>query len=296
MGPGRCFLIGWVIFLAAFSVPALKAQQEAYLLGKGDVITLTVYLGGNEEQKTTLTVSDQGIINVPLLGLMKARGLTLRALEKQIRAPLAKDYYVNPQVNIRIDEYHSLHYSVSGAVNSPGMFEMTSQASVLDLIAKAGGITEECAHWAYVLSAEKGQLPGNPGADGLQAAHEPERIDLKALLEKGDMRHNRILKPGDVLYFPPKRSRDVAESKIYIEGEVGSPGAYDFQEGITALSACIMAGGFKEFAAPNRTRIIRQNGAEVEVIKINLNQVQKGKTADPKLQPGDRIHIPESWL
>jgi polysaccharide export outer membrane protein len=91
-------------------------------------------------------------------------------------------------------------------------------------------------------------------------------------------------------------SLNLSESKIYVEGEVQDPGAYDYQEGMTALSACIMAGGFSKFAAPNRARIIRQDGDEQKVIKIDLDDVKIGKIQDIKILPGDRIHIPETWL
>jgi len=57
-----------------------------------------------------------------------------------------------------------------------------------------------------------------------------------------------------------------------------------------------MAGGFNTFAAPNRTRIIRKKDNDIEIIKINLNDVKKGEIPDIKLKPGDRIHIPETWL
>ena len=66
--------------------------------------------------------------------------------------------------------------------------------------------------------------------------------------------------------------------------------------GMTALNACIMAGGFDTFAAPNRAKVIRKSGDKAEVIKINLKNVKAGKTPDVRLQPGDRIHIPETWL
>jgi polysaccharide export outer membrane protein len=65
---------------------------------------------------------------------------------------------------------------------------------------------------------------------------------------------------------------------------------------MTALNACIMAGGFNEFAAPNRTKIIRQEKDRQIIIKINLNDVKKGKIPDTEMKPGDRIHIPETWL
>jgi polysaccharide export outer membrane protein len=122
------------------------------------------------------------------------------------------------------------------------------------------------------------------------------KVDLQKLLDRGDMSGNLSLKPGDVVYIPLQESFDLAESKIYVEGEVKSPGIFNYQSGITAMNACIMAGGFDEFAAPNRTRIIRQNGGKIEVIKINLKDVKDGKIADVQLKPGDRIHVPESWL
>ena len=57
-----------------------------------------------------------------------------------------------------------------------------------------------------------------------------------------------------------------------------------------------MAGGFGKFSAPNRTRVIRKKGDGVEIIKINLEKVKEGKAKDIELKPGDRIHVPESWL
>ena len=83
---------------------------------------------------------------------------------------------------------------------------------------------------------------------------------------------------------------------VSVEGEVKKPGVYDYQRGITALKACIMAGGFDKFAAPNRARIIRTEDDKRVVIKLDLNDVKEGKIPDIELKPGDRIHIPEAWL
>jgi polysaccharide export outer membrane protein len=77
---------------------------------------------------------------------------------------------------------------------------------------------------------------------------------------------------------------------------VKQPGAYEFKEGLTALDACVLAQGFKEFAAPNRTTVTRRENGENRVIKIDLNKVRKGKVKDIPLRPGDRIDIPESRI
>ena len=134
------------------------------------------------------------------------------------------------------------------------------------------------------------------GGDGGQRTGDPIKVDLNRLLDRGDMTENIQLQTGDVVYIPLQKSQNQAESKVYVEGEVKSPGVYDYQPGMTALNACIMAGGFDKFAAPNRARIIRASGGTQEVIKIDLEDVKDGKIPDLELQPGDRIHIPETYL
>ena len=274
------------IFLLIFSQPSWS-QNKAYRIGPRDILTLTIYAGGVEQQEVDLTISAQGMINVPFIGSVRAGGLTIPQLQELITQPLTRDYFVNPEVNIRIKEYHSLQYHISGAVNSPGLYEMTSKTSLMELIAKAGGVLPERGNIAYILRAST----ENPLSD-----KDPIKVDLKGLLDKGDMSLNLILQSGDVVYIPLERALDLAESKIYVEGEVKKPGIYDYQPGLTAMNACVMAGGFSKFAAPNRTMIIRKQGDKQETIKINLNDVKKGKIPDIKLRPGDRIHVPETWL
>jgi polysaccharide export outer membrane protein len=263
------------------------SQTKPYRIGPRDVLTLTIYAGGEKQQEVDLTVSAEGMINVPYIGSTKAEGLTPTELEKHITEPLARDYFVDPKVSIRIKEYHSLHYHISGAVKAPGLYETTNEASLLELIAKAGGVQPDRGNVAYIMRGASGDPNGNS---------DPLKVDLQRLLDKGDMSANLALEPGDVVYIPLQKSLDLTESKVYVEGQVKKPGIYDYHPGITAMNACIMAGGFDQFAAPNRTRIIRQNGDQVDIIKINLNDVKDGKIPDAELKPGDRIHVPETWL
>ncbi|MBU0463094.1 MAG: SLBB domain-containing protein, partial [Proteobacteria bacterium] len=125
---------------------------------------------------------------------------------------------------------------------------------------------------------------------------EPIKIDLLKLLDKGDMSENVTLESGDTIYIPLGKNLNQTQSQVYVEGKVKKPGVFDYQPGMTALSACIIAGGFDKFSAPNRTKIIRQTEAGIETIDINLDRVQTGKIPDLELQPGDRVHVPESWL
>ena len=270
------------------------AQVSDYQLGPRDVVQLTIFAGGEKQHDMILTVSPTGMINVPLLGNVKAEGLTLHELETSVYEPLERDYFVNPQVSITMREYHSLRYNISGAVRSPGLYEMSSRATLLELIAKAEGVTADRGNVAYIMrDIGSGETAGSSGET---LSHEPVKVDLQALLDQGDMSRNIVLQTGDVVYIPLESSLDVAKSKIYVEGEVNKPGAYAFQPGLKALKACILAGGFTKYAAANRTRIIRKQGDAQEIIRINLEDVKKGTVPDLELMPGDLIHIPETWL
>jgi len=284
------------MFFLLASAQLTLSQGKAYRIGPRDVLTLSIYAGGEEQQKLDITVSSHGIVNAPFIGPVKAEGLTVTELEALITEPLSKDYFVNPEVNIHIKGYHSLQYYISGAVKSPGLFEMTSETSLMELIAKAGGVLPERGNVAYILRASTNQIAEGKDVENLLSVRDPVKVDLKGLLDKGDMSHNLVLQSGDVVYIPLEKALNLAESKIYVEGEVTKPGVFDYQPGLTALNACIMAGGFGKFAAPNRARIIRKMGDEQEIIKINLNDVKEGKIPDIELEPGDRIHIPETWL
>jgi polysaccharide export outer membrane protein len=285
-------------FSLSISPSPCDAQAKAYRIGPNDVLNLIIYAGGEKQYDANLTVSSQGTINAPFIGNMKAEGLTPTELEKKITIPLAKDYFINPKVNIHITEYHSIHYYISGAVNAPGLYETQSQISLLELIAKAGGVLPERGNLAYIMRDSAFKDTGGANEEDLlsQTATEPIKVDLERLLDKGDMSANLTLKTGDVVYIPLMKSLDLGLSKIYVEGEVKKPGIYDYMPGMTAMNACILAGGFDTFAAPNRTRIIRKKGDKIEVIKINLNDVKDGDIPDLELKPGDRIHVPESWL
>lgn len=290
-------------------VPCLESaasDDAVYRLGVGDVVKVSILAGGQEQVAKEMVVGDTGDVTVPFIGKLLAAGLTINELEKKIVHPLARDFFVNPQVHLQIKEYRSLQFFISGAVKDPGVFSLDFIPTIMDLIAKAGGVTLERGNLAYVLRGMKDpvrmardkvleELDAEVPTQSI-AGTKPIIVDLQRLLDEGDMTENIRLATGDTVYIPPGTKLDQAATKIYVQGKVKKPGVFDYQPGMTALAACIMAGGFDTFAAPNRARIIRQSDGKRIVLTINLKKVQTGDAPDLPLQPGDRIHIPESWL
>jgi polysaccharide biosynthesis/export protein len=292
----QLFVLSFSCYLLfSIGLPSNTGAQD-YVIGVSDVIELSIYAGGEKQHGVNLEVSEKGTISVPFLGVIKAEGLTVEQLEIRIKEPLAKDYYVDPRVVIQIKEYHSKEFKIFGAVRSPGIFTVDSDISLLDLIAKAGGLSSDNVEFAYVISGSKNLTIEDMDELAQTGSSDPIKIDLTHFLESGSLENNIALNSGDYVYIPVTKNARSASGKIFIEGEVKNPGAIDFKPGLTALNACIIAGGFSKFAAPNRTRIIRQTGAEIAIIKIKLKNVKNGKIPDVELQPGDRIHVPQSWF
>lgn len=267
----------------------------SYRLGAGDVLTISIYAGGEEQVNVNLTVSDEGNVNFPFIGSVPAGGMTTSELERAAFTPLEKDYFVDPQIHIQIMEYHSLRFSISGAVAKPGNYEMKSATTLLDLIAMAGGATPERGNVAYILKEAVFQ-ESQANSEGEVQGTDPIKVNLLRLLDEGDMAINITLQTGDSVYIPLSKGLNQSDTKVYVSGEVKRPDVYEYQPGLTALSVCIMAGGFDQYAAPNRTTIVRFENGKQAVIKIDLEDVIKGKAKDLSLKPGDRLHVPESWL
>ena len=270
-------------------------QTDTYLIGPRDVLTVAIYAGGVEQETVAVTVSENGKINVPFLGSVTARGLSLTELETAIQSTLERDYFVDPQVNVQVKEYHSIRFFISGAVKKPGEYEMRSDTNFLELIARAEGLLPDRGSIAYVLRETRGVTTEDDVKKAINN-NSTIKVDLTRLLDEGDMSHNISLVPGDIVYIPRADNLNQSVYKIYVEGEVKKPGVYDYQPGMTAMAACVMAGGFDKYAAISRVKIVRNENGKQEIIKVNLEKVQDGKIPDIPVKPGDHIHIPETWL
>jgi polysaccharide export outer membrane protein len=288
------------LVLLCSAVSAL-GQKGKYVLGIGDRLSFLLYAGGELQLRgggaIMLTISQEGTITLPFLGKTKADGLTIDELTQEITTRLKADYFVDPQVILSVVGYRSKKVYILGEVRNPGSYGMEHEnTSLIELISMAGGATEKRGKKAFVLRGAYDDIAFGGKIDELVEKKEPIAVDLQRLLERADLTANVRLRPDDVVYIPPRMFVDIAQSKIYVMGHVNKPGVYEFQDGITALNACLLAGGFAKFAAPNRATLTRFENGKKTIIKIDLNDVREGNADDVILNPGDRVYVPKSWL
>lgn len=259
------------IALVLFLVAALPvAAQNDYIVGSQDVLTVTVF--GEAELSGKYTVEQDGTFTFPQIGRVKAGGLTLRALEQQLKTKLADGYLKNPQVAVAIETYRSQRILVLGEVRAPGEYQLTGEMTLLAALARAGSTTATAGHEAMIVRARKNPKPGEDPSEVL-------RIDLTEL-QAGNMGLNLTLQDGDTISVPKAQS-------VFVTGQVKSPGAYAADPGATVLQVLSLAGGLTDRGSDSRIRIQRTvNGKKVEVA-AKLTDVVK---------PGDTIIVRERFF
>jgi len=260
-----------------------------YKIGPEDLLEISVF--EDEKLNKSVRVSSQGNISLPLLGILKVKGLTANELEKEIRDLLAEKYFQDPHVSVFIKEYRNQRISVMGSVEKPGVYDVTGQKTVLDILAIAGGLKEEAGQLLFLIRPPKFEEEATKGKkDSDDQSPKTFMIDLEGLLIKGDLALNLPLIHGDVINIP-------VSGKIFVGGEVKSPGGFALKgKKLTVSQAITLAGGLGPKAAGSETKVFRssEKGTDKEILSANVYAIQKGQEEDLHLKESDIIIVPKS--
>jgi polysaccharide export outer membrane protein len=253
--------------LAARAAELLVAEPQRLLqLGPGDAVTVHVY--GQPDMDATQYVADDGTIRVALAGAVGVNGLSPAEASERIEQALKSGkYLVDPHVTITLTESRSQRVSVLGEVRTPGRYTIESNATVFDVLAQAGGGTEDCAETVYVLR------PDSTGAVARYA------VDLKGLADGKGGVSTPMLKGGDSIYVP-------RAERFYIYGEVQQPNMYKLEPGMTVVQAIARAGGVTLRGSEKRVELKRRRPSGAMV-------VSRANPTDP-VQADDVIRVKES--
>jgi polysaccharide biosynthesis/export protein len=132
-GPGRLFPPG-----AGRAPPGVPVVPHAnYTLDAGDRVRIIVF--GQENLSNVYTVSASGTVSVPLIGQVRARGLTASELARQVASRLRSQYIKDPKVTAEVITYRPFY--ILGEVTRPGQYPFASGLTVENAVAIAEGYT-----------------------------------------------------------------------------------------------------------------------------------------------------------
>lgn len=214
-----------------------------YHIGKGDVLSITVYdhpeltiPAGSERsaKEAGNTVHDDGTIFYPFIGRIDVEGSTVREVRKHIAGRL-DPYIAEPQVEVKIAAFKSQDVLISGEVEKPGRQPITNvPMTVLDAVSRTGGLTEQ-ANWHGVQLLRDG---------------ETHTLSLYDMLNKGQLGDDMLLKDGDVLHIP-----ELNEQKVFVMGEVGEAQTLPMGRSRMSLTEALTRSGSLETAKADASGI-----------------------------------------
>jgi polysaccharide export outer membrane protein len=262
------------------AMSALGKTDAEYRLGPGDLIEIGVF--GVDNFRQSLRINASGIIKLPLLDPVKAAGLTPMELEQRLTELLKADVIKDPQVSVFVKEYRSQSVYVLGAVRTPGQYQITLQLKIVDVLAMAGGLQSNAVDEAVIQ---------RPTADG---GEEVIKVNLKDLLEKGDLAQNVVVRGGDVVHIQERLAQTV-----YVIGEVVRGGAFVLppRQELRVSQLFAWAGGPMKTARVSGGMLVRYNEVGVrQELPVDFGDILKGKKEDFVVRPNDIIFVPGSKI
>jgi polysaccharide export outer membrane protein len=251
------------------TTPLAAEAESSYTLGAGDQIRIDIFnvpeFSGNNG---TYSVLVDGTLNLPWIGAVSVRGLTLTQSANLLTSRYAR-YINNPLLTVTLLNPRPLRIGVSGEVNRPGSYIVTPEGeggaapsqTVTQAIQTAGGITQIAD--VRRVQVRRPQLSGE----------EIINVDLWALLQAGDLSQDVRLRDGDTVIVPTATTITASEApqlavasfspdtiNVNVVGEVVSPGVVTVPPNTSLNQAILAAGGFD-----NR----RARRGEVELIRLN---------------------------
>ena len=224
-----------------------------YRLGAGDEVIIDVW--GSNEATIRQTISPDGFINIPNLGVVTLNGMTVREAEQYLRKKLAQIYPVEGEdaasdFKLTLGNIRTIQVSVTGEVVVPGTYSISSLSNIYNALYCAGGVND-------LGSLRKVQLVRN----GKQKAV----VDLYDFILNGVLPDGLTLEDGDVINVP------LYLSLVNVEGSVKRPMYYEMKDGETVQDLLDYAGGFAGDAYRSNINVVRQNGVEYQVYTVDSN-------------------------
>ncbi|MEN3001005.1 MAG: polysaccharide biosynthesis/export family protein [Armatimonadota bacterium] len=269
----------WLLLSVTLALTgALFAQrvEGLYRIQPEDVLTIRIDPGNLLHEAL---VGRDGLISVPKIGSVRAAGLTISELEQAIANRFIQlDLLRQPSVSVSIRLLHRPKVSVLGMVHRPGSYEFKEGDKVLEALSMAGGHIPERAKledaWLQRL-------------DGTVI-----KLNLRRLLEQGDLSLNHPLQDGDTLFIP-----EDTLNRYFVGGSVKRPGLYTWRPGVTVLDALGQANWETERGTLSRTFVVRRK-PDGTTERIQVDMVKLLQRADMsqniELQPGDVVFVSET--
>lgn len=257
--------------LAEFEAEA----EPVYRLGEGDHLNVQVW--NRPELSGKHVMGPDGQITLPLVGSMKLSAMTREEAAGDIKGKLTR-YYTYPIVSLGVEQYQANRVTVLGRVATPGILQFDRPPMLLDVLARSGSLPVLDKQATLIRCAI------------FRGRDKIIWVDLKRLLNRGDLTYNIRLKPNDLVYIP-----DSSDTMVYVMGAVAKPGAYRVTPGMSFLDALAQAGGPTEDALSSEISLYRPGRDAIQTLPFK-SLMTEGQRVNYALEDGDIVYVPKRGI
>ena len=237
-----------------------------YRIGPGD--TLNIDLWGALQGRYELTVDRNGELSIPKVGTVNVWGLTYENAKAAIHKTISR-YFKGFELNVTLGKLRTIQVYVVGEVASPGMYSVSSLASVLNALTAAGGPTRNGSLRTINL---------------MRGGKSVKEVDLYDIITHGDRMNDVRLENGDTVYVP------VIGPVFAVAGEVKRPAIFEMKGKISLADALVLAGGITAAGDTGRIQVERIERNTVKVI-IDITPKERDMATLTKIELQDRDMI-----
>ncbi len=287
--------------LMAEASQASVANYQDYQVGPEDQLDIVVY--GQDALNRTLRVNGQGEIVMPLVGAVKVAGLTTPEIQRRLSDLYNANYLVNPQITVQVKEFRHQRVAVTGAVNKPGSYELIGPRTLLEVLAMAGGITNQGqtasggAQAGDVVNLIRHENAADLGKKTQTGAKQPIApksetmvIDLRRLLSGQEPQLNLMVRGGDEVYVP-------FAGTAYVLGAVKKPGFVIVKGNLTVTQAVALAGDVDPMLGNYDVTVMRFDSQGKPItISGNLKKIYARKEPDIRIKDHDTVVAKENGV
>jgi polysaccharide biosynthesis/export protein len=266
----------------------MEQVRADYVLGSNDQVLIRAFQV-EEIGERPYRIDGDGNIDLPLVGTVKAGGLSVAQLEAELIKRLAT-YVRNPQVTITVVQYRSEPVFFIGAFVRPGIYALQGRRTLVDMLSSIGGLQPNASRRITITrSLEYGPIP-LPNAVVNKATNvSTVEIGMGSLRDNLNPAEDIVLQPYDQI------SVSLAEM-VFVEGEVNKVGGLELGErdSLSVIQVLSMSGGLTRDADPEKAHVLRPvlNTSKRAEIPINLKLVLEGKSNDFPLMQNDLLYVP----
>ena len=238
------------------------ATPQSYRLGPGDAVNIDIW--GASQQSYTETISPDGTITVPDVGVIQLSGLSVAQAKSRLRSAVGPRYQ-GSQIELTLGQTRTITVSVMGEVKVPGTYTMSAFATVYNALYMSGG-PNDIGTLRNIKVYRQGRLLSN--------------VDVYDFLLNGRLTGDVRLQDNDVITVSPY------EALVNVTGKVKRPMYYEMKQTESVGTLLRYAGGFTGDAYTKAVRVNRRAGEHYSVFSVGEFDLNGFKVMD-----GDSVSV-----